>query len=162
MLIRTCGCLGGNLRRVYWCDMVRTMIVPGPELKTCTECNELKPLDEFYYRKSKSAWYPKCKICTLAYNKGPGRVTRNRLSREANARRRALLAEYKDVPCTDCGVTYPSYVMDFDHRDSTRKEFTLAESLTLSLKRLLAEIEKCDVVCANCHRERTYNQREQT
>lgn len=60
----------------------------------------------------------------------------------------------------DCGISYPSYVMDFDHRDPSEKEFGLATSgATYALSRIKLEIEKCDIVCANCHRERTHKQR---
>lgn len=45
--------------------------------------------------------------------------------------------------------------MDLDHRDPLQKRFELSKQKTCSEKRLLEEIAKCDVVCANCHRERT-------
>lgn len=68
--------------------------------------------------------------------------------------RKELINAAKDVPCTDCGIKYPPYVMQFDHlRD---KEFQIGNSFTFSLERVLAEIEKCEVVCANCHAERTH------
>jgi hypothetical protein len=55
----------------------------------------------------------------------------------------------------DCGSTYPYYVMDFDHREN--KKFNIGpNSYSTSFADLKAEIDKCDVVCANCHRERTY------
>lgn len=61
-------------------------------------------------------------------------------------------------PCMDCGVSYPSYVMDFDHRDPGDKRDCIAKLCNrgVSWKRLLDEIAKCDLVCANCHRERTH------
>lgn len=65
----------------------------------------------------------------------------------------ALIREAKSAPCADCGQTYPYYVMDFDHRDN--KEFTLGNYRSMGRKQILSEIAKCDVVCANCHRERT-------
>lgn len=69
---------------------------------------------------------------------------------------RALVAEWKRVPCSDCGGTFPSYCMDFDHRPGTIKEFGIASTgMTYAIKRLEAERLKCDVVCANCHRIRT-------
>jgi hypothetical protein len=71
-------------------------------------------------------------------------------------RLREIKCEAKDRPCMDCGVQYPCYVMQFDHlRD---KSFGLAGASIISVsdEELLAEIEKCDVVCANCHAERTY------
>jgi hypothetical protein len=49
--------------------------------------------------------------------------------------------------------------MDFDHRDPRTKSFELTRVAgRVSLAKLLAEVAKCDIVCANCHRERTYRQ----
>ena len=63
----------------------------------------------------------------------------------------------KGAPCFDCGIKYPPYVMDFDHRDRTNKKFNISENLySNSLKMMLEEIAKCDVVCSNCHRIRTW------
>lgn len=85
---------------------------------------------------------------------------------ERNARKRqeriAFVHEMKDrTPCADCGQNFPYYVMDFDHRDGDAKE-ALVSTLVNSggMARLLAEIEKCDIVCANCHRERTFARRQ--
>ena len=69
---------------------------------------------------------------------------------------RARLHELKSRPCADCGSHYPPYVMDFDHRDRSTKRYTVSKMLGMSPARMLAEIEQCDVVCANCHRIRTY------
>jgi hypothetical protein len=73
-----------------------------------------------------------------------------------NARHRALIRLAKSRPCIDCGVQYPYYVMDFDHRDAATKSFILSDVPRATSKSLMREIEKCDVVCANCHRERTH------
>ena len=81
---------------------------------------------------------------------------------ESNKRRRSevreFLIEAKNVPCADCGKEYPSYVMQFDHREPGLKSFNLANAAknTTSLEKVRAEIAKCDVVCANCHAERTH------
>jgi hypothetical protein len=71
--------------------------------------------------------------------------------------RAALVREMKEKPCTDCGQTYPWYVMDFDHREGVDEQFDIAVAVRrgVAVPRLLAEIEKCDLVCANCHRIRT-------
>jgi hypothetical protein len=71
------------------------------------------------------------------------------------------LAQYlKDLkekdPCMDCKISYPYYMMDFDHVRGT-KHANVAELInTLSKKRLDEEIAKCEIVCSNCHRARTY------
>jgi hypothetical protein len=70
---------------------------------------------------------------------------------------RQRLIDAKSKPCMDCGIKYPFYVMQFDHV-SGKKEFNLSHAgrSTIAPKRILAELAKCDVVCANCHFERSY------
>ena len=72
------------------------------------------------------------------------------------AERQEFLNEIKNVPCKDCGNSYPPYCMDFDHVDGD-KSGNLSEMKSYSLERILAEIAKCEIVCANCHRIRTFN-----
>ena len=69
-----------------------------------------------------------------------------------------FLRDFRRVPCKDCGGTFPPWVMDFDHRDPTKKSFNVmsGRAMLMSRSRLIAEIEKCDIVCANCHAVRTY------
>lgn len=66
------------------------------------------------------------------------------------------LNQYKDQPCMDCGLKYPSYIMDFDHRENKSFNISMRVKTGLSFNRILEEIAKCDLVCSNCHRERTY------
>ncbi len=74
---------------------------------------------------------------------------------EYRKRNHAYIRSAKDVPCTDCGERYPYYVMDFDHlRDKARNVGTMAQR-AVSLATLQLELDKCEVVCSNCHRERT-------
>ena len=82
-------------------------------------------------------------------------VERARTSnRKRLAARRAVIIAAKDRPCADCHVRYPYYVMQFDHRGE--KSFTIGRTNSdTNMQALLAEIAKCDVVCANCHAERT-------
>ena len=65
--------------------------------------------------------------------------------------------------CTDCGVVYPHYVLEYDHLpDSGKKECHPAEipKKGWGIKRIQEELAKCEIVCANCHRERTYSRKE--
>lgn len=69
---------------------------------------------------------------------------------------RALLAGLKNVPCADCKGQFDPCVMDFDHLDPSQKKHNIhTMSRRSDLKGLMAEIAKCEVVCANCHRLRT-------
>jgi hypothetical protein len=69
-----------------------------------------------------------------------------------------LIRTAKDRACQDCGIKYPHYVMHFDHLPGHEKLFTIGNYArrSVAVKRLAEEIAKCDVVCANCHAERTY------
>jgi hypothetical protein len=73
-------------------------------------------------------------------------------------RNRCVVQKAKSVPCSDCDVSYPFYVMDFDHVRGI-KLFNIAFYLNKSLKMINEEIAKCDVVCANCHREREHRRK---
>ncbi|WP_134745488.1 hypothetical protein [Microbacterium sp. Root53] len=90
-------------------------------------------------------------------------ISRERLY-ELQARHRhrnfPRMVEYlRAHPCSDCGE--PDLVMlEFDHLPGTDKKFDISRAVgasTRSWRAILTEIEKCEVVCANCHRRRTAN-----
>lgn len=58
--------------------------------------------------------------------------------------------------CTDCGKKYPPYVMDFDHTGDDKKFNVSGLYVRGSLRQVKEEIAKCEIVCSNCHRERTH------
>lgn len=97
----------------------------------------------------------------MGYGNSSGHYARNpEYYRERNRARKAEVMDYvrqykEQHPCDDCGVFYPHYVMQFDHLSGkTANVSDLAKRTTLP--RVIREIEKCELVCANCHAERTY------
>jgi len=78
--------------------------------------------------------------------------------KDRKIRIRDEVRQYKESnACMDCKVFYKHYIMDFDHRDRSTKISNVAELANSgSIKKVWDEIAKCDLVCANCHRERTY------
>jgi hypothetical protein len=75
------------------------------------------------------------------------------------AQKRAVVDQVKSGPCTDCGDTFPIYVMEFDHvpeRGPKRWNIGAVIAQPRSMTTLLAELAKCDLVCANCHRIRAH------
>jgi hypothetical protein len=138
----------------------------GPPLLKCYRCGELKPVDEFSWRrKRKKQRDTFCRPCRSAYGKEHYAANRQRYIDQAavvkerlNRERTLWLIEYfKTHPCTDCGERDP-VVLEFDHlRD---KAFAIGPALaTRRWTDILDEIEKCEVVCANCHRRRTAKRR---
>ena len=72
--------------------------------------------------------------------------------------RRAWLDAIKSRPCADCGGIFDPCVMDLDHVPSRGKKLYngFKNNLYRSMAVIEAEVAKCDVVCANCHRLRTH------
>lgn len=88
-------------------------------------------------------------------------ANKERYIEQAAVAKRRLRKEVEDLkrkPCSDCKVSYPPWVMDFDHRPGEVKVASVAVLVNRNRRKAaLAEIEKCDLVCANCHRERTHS-----
>jgi hypothetical protein len=77
--------------------------------------------------------------------------------RERRKEMREWVASLKAGPCADCGNSYHPAAMDFDHLPGYGKVQQINRLLvTLNKELVLAEIAKCELVCANCHRVRTY------
>ena len=69
-----------------------------------------------------------------------------------------MISEYKEESgCVDCGGAYPYFVLQFDHRSPLDKGFAISrwKDHVDDIGKVMEEIEKCDVVCANCHAFRT-------
>lgn len=107
--------------------------------------------------------YPNCKECRRNQMREHYRNNKPSYAVSRKAVRAKIIefvTECKSAPCSDCKVSYPPYVMDMDHRDGSAKEFNVSDLVKQgSLRLVKAEVAKCDVVCANCHRERTHQRR---
>lgn len=117
--------------------------------KHCTTCGEYKPLTE-YAKARDGRRAATCKDCKAAY------------SRDRYMARRDWLWEQKSKPCMDCGLEWPPYVMQFDHVPDRGSKLFGVEAHAVSKRtrdEVLAEIAKCDLVCANCHFIRTHDRR---
>ena len=62
------------------------------------------------------------------------------------------LVEYKGGKCKVCGYDKCIDALEFHHRDPSKKDFSISGK-TWSYEKLQAEVDKCDLVCSNCHRE---------
>lgn len=80
-----------------------------------------------------------------------------RINREYRLKVSEHVQRLKDGPCTDCGIKYPYYVMHFDHLDGDMKSAGISQLRTIAM--IDEEVKKCELVCANCHAERTHKRR---
>lgn len=122
---------------------------------TCTICKITKPRAEF----SSTTSY--CDPCHNAYRaerrrtNEQYRINNARAGKIAVAKRKEEVRSLKAAPCADCGKCYNPWQMQYDHVRGVKIN-NVSNMLGLSKEAILAEIAKCDLVCANCHAERTY------
>jgi len=109
------------------------------ETKTCSVCEVEKSLSD-YYRKNHS----QCKKCHY---------------KDTDLRRKKVNAERKDYflkllggKCNHCGGIFPKECYDFHHVDPSKKDFHFNSMNNHSMERLQEEINKCILLCSNCHR----------
>jgi hypothetical protein len=115
----------------------------------CANCHALRTYASLMERRRRSSpeeWSPGTSP-RIAYHRARWRSSA------------AMLNEIRDVPCVDCGRRFPPCVMQFDHRDPTAKAQGVTRMLMRARSVILAEVAKCDIVCTNCHRVRTYERR---
>lgn len=74
----------------------------------------------------------------------------------------SYVKEFKESnPCVDCGSFYPYYVMDLDHvRGEKVAGMSVLAFRHTSHAKILEEMAKCDLVCANCHRKRSFSRKQ--
>jgi hypothetical protein len=135
--------------------------------KWCWKCEAFKPasLKSFYSNKSRTDGLGGvCKVCQDGYNKKHYKENRPSYY-ERHATRQAELTAVvnglKNNPCMDCRKRFNPWQMDFDHRPGEKKIADINRMIRKgNMQKLLDEIAKCDLVCANCHRDRTHQRRQ--
>lgn len=124
------------------------------KLKRCGQCLEEKTLEHFRqhtgYDKIKTVFWL-CKVCD---------ETKSRfISEKINLKKEnenKLINYLKDKECADCGES-DIVVLEFDHVKD--KEYGISQMMSkFNWRRIEEEIEKCEIVCANCHKKRTASQ----
>ena len=133
-------------------------------MKTCPKCGESRPVSDFSFRnKAKGLHASYCKFChrkirNQIYAAGP-------LPDQTRVRKRVRenqqwLDEYRKQLACPCGENHPG-CLDFHHLDPKTKELPISQVAQRGWgrARILREMAKCKVLCANCHRKLHWNER---
>lgn len=109
--------------------------------KTCPKCKENKPTSEFHKKRNGKGFSCYCKIC----------VRNQTLTRQRKIKQKCI--DYKGGKCQCC--EYDSYIgaLEFHHLEKNQKEYTIGQNKGRSFDNLKKELDKCLLVCSNCHRE---------
>ena len=135
-------------------------------LRYCKKCDSHKPQTTEYWHKRKSrkdGWEFYCKECikktTLAnYNKNKEKW--NKTTRKNKKLQRQRINEYKNsLNCLKCGESR-NWLLDFHHKDPNQKDFQISQGERYGWEKVKREIEKCIVLCSNCHRDFHYQEKE--
>ena len=123
------------------------LLTTGPKIaktkRVCPRCKTEKLITEFYSKRNEDGNSSYCKPCT----------TEQTLERQRELKRLAI--EYKGGQCGQCGYDKCPGAMEFHHVG--HKDFTIANARLTSFAKIKDELDKCVLLCSNCHREEHYD-----
>jgi hypothetical protein len=114
------------------------------EKKICSKCKIEKLITEFHKRPTRKtgSTHSWCKDCNL----------KDTVRRQREFKNKCI--EYKGGKCEKCDYSRCPDALEFHHLDPTEKDFSISKSrLTKFDERVTRELDKCIMLCANCHRE---------
>lgn len=116
-------------------------IINGDRVKTCPKCKQTKNVILGFYISKKNRIHGWCKDCN------------NRITCQKIIDRKKQCIEYKGGKCYVCGYNRYAGSMDFHHVDPSKKEFNISNLKTYALVNIKKELDKCILLCRNCHGE---------
>ncbi len=129
------------------------------ETKKCTCCLKEKPFSEFSKKKSgKHGLQSRCKKCHRLYTKRHYKENKDYYIQKAKRNRESIrrwFKEYKsDLGCEKCEEAHIS-CLEFHHEDPKEKEISVSTAVSRcwSIERIEKEVDKCTVLCSNCHKK---------
>ena len=129
----------------YWLKKFNIKTIPHSEVsdcRFCPRCKTEKLKTEFYNRRNGKGNSVYCKRCS------------NTQTVERQKRFKQKCIDYKDGKCVGCGYNKCNNALDFHHLSQDKKEFSIAHArLTSFNEKIKKELDKCILVCSNCHRE---------
>lgn len=133
--------------------------------KICPKCSVVKTEESCSRHKTgpkAGKFRSLCRTCNSAESKSWHVANPEQVKALGRKRQNDFLARILFIkaerPCYDCGGMFPPEAMDFDHVSGT-KSFTISQVPWLSWDAVREEIDKCQLVCSNCHRVRTKTRR---
>lgn len=111
------------------------------ETRFCPKCKKNVDTKNFYQRRGRENSSTYCKPCT----------SEQTLERMRKLKIKSV--EYKGGCCVRCGYKKYYGSLDFHHLDPSKKDFNLGNCRLTSFEKIKSELDKCILVCSNCHRE---------
>lgn len=123
------------------------------ETKLCKKCNIIQPITEFSVRDNKRRQYI-CKSCQKMVSNQWYLNNRQKqidnIKRNNNLLRKKFQTWKTTLSCIICRENYVG-CLDFHHLDPSQKDFAISRNTGTSIPKLIKELDKCVVLCKNCH-----------
>lgn len=123
------------------------IIENGIEYRICSKCKNKKELVLNFYKPSPKKFYYWCKSC----------INKNTIAVQQDKKIQAL--NYKGGKCIKCGYNKYAGALDFHHLDPSKKDFAISRRKNCSLETIKSELDKCILLCRNCHAETHFEER---
>lgn len=123
------------------------IIENGIEYKLCAACNTKKELLKDFYTKNKKYSHAWCKSCL------------NKQTIKWQQERKIEAINYKGGKCIKCGYNKYAGALDFHHLDPSKKDYSISRRKNCTLDTIKPELDKCILLCRNCHAELHFEER---
>ena len=107
----------------------------------CPKCQRVRPIIDFLYLKRQRRYMWRCRDCSAEIQ----------AQKIKEFKRKCM--EYKGGSCKSCGYNKCTTALDFHHRNADEKEFNIGSIWFRGFDKAKVELDKCDLLCSNCHRE---------
>lgn len=127
-------------------------------MKECTKCNIKKNLEDFSKKKTaKDGRHSQCRVCTRKSTREHYKNNKQYYKDKSKSYRKKMTQWFVDfkstLSCNRCGENR-WWVLDFHHKNPQNKEYSLSGlASNVSKETFFKEVEKCEVLCSNCHRD---------
>jgi hypothetical protein len=131
--------------------------------RKCSRCETVKSIDDFNFKNRKTGTYQSiCKECCKLERRETYGKYKSKISakNKRNAKKKNdWYREYKSkIKCERCGENHPA-CLEFHHLEPDKKDLEVSQLInTYSIERTISEIEKCIVLCSNCHKKLHYEE----
>jgi len=147
-----------NQLRKYWRENTDISKIPKLKKLQCKDCNKIKdcPWASSFSQTGNPEYRRACLDCLKIRYRDYSKKNRKKISLSSKLRRNEFKKKYIDYlggSCSRCNYSKSIRALTFHHKDRKEKEFSLSEALDWSWEKVKKELDKCDLVCFNCHME---------
>jgi hypothetical protein len=147
-----------NALRKHWRETIDLDSFPHQIERICLDCGELKPCmwTSSFSQGGKPEYRTRCKPCLNIRANKHGKTVRPKRTTQALDRKylaKVKCVEYLGGACSGCGYDRCVKALTFHHREPGKKAFAISQMLDRAWSILSAELDKCELLCFNCHME---------